>query len=195
MAKRFKAYKKAIQLLAPATGGTSTTPASLPAGSALDNYRKYAVGEKKITYVREASSLPGEHISVAVFPFYRASAASTAANTDSIIVGFSTRSKGLIIDSIEALANHVAITNSLKDDRSFTPAKAIIRTITGTGDGTSTISKITGVPYKKKAASSATLPFGANTTLKSEKEVRGAILAAVNALTGNVKVNFTNESF
>ncbi|MGB3641146.1 MAG: hypothetical protein WBA39_26735, partial [Rivularia sp. (in: cyanobacteria)] len=77
----------------------------------------------------------------------------------------------------------------------FTPARAVIKNVTGT-TGVQQTSKITGDKYKAKAGASYTYPFGkGGTDATSYAEVIGNIAAAVAGATGNKGVSFKPEIF
>lgn len=187
MPRRFSRLRYAINSLKTAT---STGVPSLPAGSPLDNFQKYVAGDVEPTYVREPGSLPGAFLNVNIQPF-----GYLLDPNNFFIVPFSKRvNDASSMSTVIPVCNHNdALTGTGILAEEFEPAKAIVTQTTGTTQETET-SQITGKEYRFKAKSSYTIPYGKKTGVLLEKEVRDAIVTAVNAISSGVfSVNFKSE--
>lgn len=188
MARRFKSYKRALDLLRnPTTGAVAGNP---PAGSALENYKKWRGGEVEVSYPRSAESKQGEMLEVSVHPFGLASTSTALA-----IVGFSKRVNDQAnLANIKTACNHSIVDFDAHGRRAkFKPAKAVIF-IPGTQVNTDVPSKITGVKYNPREGASFTIPYGQKTGATNEGDVRTDIQTAVNAITG-ATVSYYSEQF
>lgn len=104
-----------------------------------------------------------------------------------IQVSYSGRSGGNLTGAgvSAALLGHQAATDA-EFVAGFQAAKATV--FVGTGTGAQATSKITGLPYKKRAGESYTFPFGKTTATDGEFERQSAIFTAVE---GNVNRSVT----
>lgn len=95
-----------------------------------------------------------------------------------VIASYSGRAGGNLTGAgvSAAIMGHKALTDAVSM-QGFTPANAVI--FVGTGTGTDVNSKITGLPYKKRAGESYTIPFGKVTTTDGEFDRQVAIATAV----------------
>jgi hypothetical protein len=178
MGRRFNNLKRAAQL----AGGNGAP------GSALEKFNTLRSGARKIKYPRETSSNPGTSVPVTLAPF-------------GALAGdkYATAMSGRVNSALSSIGGptiygHLTKSDSDKVNPGYEPANAIVQT-SGTGK-TEEISKITGLPYKKKSnAKSYTVPFGGG-SLASDKillTVTAAIRAAVKAAGATNKVSFLPE--
>jgi hypothetical protein len=194
MGKRFNNLDAALKYLRPPGANDTTEIPDAPAGTQLRQYQDYKGGKRVITYTRNASSNPGDITSAALKPF-----ALPAANTTSYLVDISQRAiTNFTAAGVDAGALNIDTTPegtaNLQKLNGFTPARAVIKNVTGTTATTKT-SKVTGDTYKSKAGASYTYPFGRSTDDPSYSEVKAAITAAVSAATGNKGVSFKPEIY
>jgi len=195
MGKRFNNLDAALKYLRPpgATDGAESPDA--PTGSQLRQYQDYKAGKRVITYTRATTSNPGDIKSAALKPF-----SLPAASTANYLVDISNRAltnigtAGLTADVLNIDTTTEGTTNVSKV-YGFTPARAIVKNVTGTGAGTPTPSKITGASYKKKAGASYSYPFGRSTDDPSYSEVKAAITNAIANSGGNKGVSFKPEIY
>jgi len=187
--KRFSRLEYGLKLLRrPADLNDGTPAPAAPAGTVLAEYEQFVSRKKTINITREANSLPGTLDDVTVAPFGLPFAAANRAK-----VPISARARPLIATfGIAGAVNHVAANDGIKRS-GFIPAKAHIGDVP-TGAGTLTNSKITGVPYKKKATKSYTVPYGAGAgDASTEFEARTAIITALGASRPRATISFTPE--
>lgn len=192
MAKRFNNLDAALKYLrAPGAGADDVAP-DAPANSQLKKYQDFKAGKVVVNYPRAAGSLQGSETLITVLPF-----GLPAANTDKYRVSVSQRALTNIGDT-GVSATDLGFATALADTditaNGFKPAKAVVRNITGT-TAAPKISKIIGSSYKAKASTSYTLPFGRITANPSYSQQKAAILAKVEAATGNKIVSFKAEVF
>ncbi|WP_414545802.1 hypothetical protein [Nostoc sp. CCY0012] len=128
---------------------------------------------------------------VALNPF-----ALPAADATGYVVSMSNRSQGqYALFGLTAAA--LGIDDVSNDDiraRGFKPAKALCTNVTGT-TASSVTSKLTGIPYKAKADSGYTFPFGHITAQPSYSDQKAAILALVTGAGETKSVSFQPERF
>ena len=195
MGRRFNNLEAALKYLRPPGATEGTVVPDAPANTQLKKYQDYKAGKVIISYPRAATSNPGGFQSVALKPF-----ALPATETQSYLVQASERAIGAIgTAGITATDLNIDVTPSeaadLEIPLGFTPARAVIKNVTGT-TGVQETSKITGDKYKAKAGASYTYPFGkGGTDATSYAEVIGNIAAAVAGATGNKSVSFKPEIF
>ncbi|MDZ8071140.1 MAG: hypothetical protein RMY64_36925 [Nostoc sp. DedQUE08] len=191
MAKRFNNLDAALKYLRPTSSGEDGVVPDAPAGTPLKKYQDWKAGKIDIDYPRSASSNPGRIVAVSIKPF-----ALPVASTDEYIVRMSNRAQGQYsLFGLSAAALGIAAVDS--NDivaRELKPAKASCRNITGTTP-TSVTSKLTGRPYKTKADTGYTFPFGAITAQPSYSDQKAAILGLVTAAGETKAVSFIPEKF
>lgn len=195
MPKRFNNLDAALKYLRPpgATEGTAVPDA--PANTQLLKYQEYKAGKTIISYTRSATSNPGGLQGAALKPFALATADTTqflVQVSERAITNISAAGVTATVLNIDTTPSGIA---DLKTVNGFTPARAVVKDVTGTTATTET-SKITGDTYKKKAAASYTFPFGrADTGNVTYAAVKGAIAAAVAGSAGNKGVSFKPEIY
>ncbi len=191
MGKRFNNLDAALKYLRAPGATTGTTTITAPAGSQLAEYQEYKSGKKIITYTRDATSKPGNLAEAFIKPF-----GLPTADTKVFIVDYSARAKtGISTSGVsDTVLGHEASSAEASRVYGFTPAKAVV-TVTGTGEGTATPSKITGRSYKKKTNNSYTYPLGRTTANPSFSEQKGAVTAAVATGGTNRGVSFKPEIY
>jgi hypothetical protein len=189
MPKRFNNLDAALKYLRATSAAEDAIAPDAPTGTQLRRYQDFKAGKLKIEYTRATSSNQIALDPVALLPFSGA-----AASTDKFIVEVSRRSKNNIAAAgvtLDLLNLSETLTGA---DRvyGFTPARATIRNVVGTGSVPKD-SKITGAPYKVKGTSSSyTFPFGSKASAGSFSEIRGAIISAISD-EGNRSVSFKPE--
>lgn len=188
MAKRFNNLDAALKYLRSTSAAEDAVTPDAPAGSQLKRYQDFVAGKIRVEYTRATTSNQIALDEVALLPF-----SNPSASTEKYLVDVSRRAKNRIADAgidIGILNISDTLTGASRV-YGFTPARATVRNVTGT---TATLkdSKITGAPYKSKAASSFTFPFGSQAANGSYSEIRNAIIAAVGA-SGNRSVSFKPE--
>ena len=192
MPKRFNNLDAALKYLRKTgTGDTGEAP-DAPAGSQLEQYQKFKGGKIAITYTRDNNSKPGSFDELIVKPFALGGGAD-----DNALIGVSKRAKDAIANTGLALtdlnATEPSGTATAQRIFGFQPAKAIVNiSQTATGNATS---QITGRPYKKRNASSYTLPFGKKAATTTYAEAKAAILSKVVAGDNNRGVSFDSEVY
>lgn len=195
MPKRFNNLDTALKYLRPPGATDAAESPDAPVGSQLRQYQDFKAGKRVVSYTRASGSLPGNIVSAVLRPF-----ALPAADTSNFLVDISQRS----ITNIASVGLTLATLNidttpegtaNLTKVIGFTPARAIVRNVTGTGQGTPTPSKITGASYKKKAASSYSFPFGRSVADPSYSEVKAAITGAIAGAGANKGVSFKPEIY
>lgn len=186
MARRFKNYKFALETL---RNPDTNAPSPPPAGTALENYKKYRGGETILDYTRENTSKPQELLVVAINPF------GLTLNTTSLVrVKFSKRvNDNTTLNTIKTVCNQQSADTVVTDLKGFIPAKAVVFVEGGTPPTTPPKSQITGVSYNPIPGNSYTFPYGQATGKIVESEVRADILTAVDALTAESTVSFSSE--
>ena len=192
MPKRFNNLDAALKYLRKTGEGDTGEAPDAPAGSQLAQYQKYKGRKIAITYTRENSSKPGSIDELIVRPF-----ALGGTPTDTALVGISKRAKENIANTglnlADLSASEPSGNSNTKRIFGFSPAKAIV---TISRDGTTTpTSKITGRPYKKRAANSFTFPFGKKEAVTNYATKKGEILAKVSAGDNNRGVSFESEVY
>lgn len=191
MAKRFKNLDAALKYLRAPSATAGTAPVNAPAGSQLAEYQEFKSGKKTVTYNRDAESRPGNLGEAYIKAF-----ALPAADTKVFLVDFSNRAKTAIANTgvTNALLGHADDSPEASRAYGYTPARATIILIAA-GEGTTTPSKITGKPYKKKNNNTYTYPFGRATANPTYSEQKGAILNAVAKSNTNRGVSFKPEIY
>lgn len=195
MPRRFNNLDAALKYLRPTGANENTEIPDAPANSQLRFYQDFKAGKRLIKYTREAGSNPGDIKPVALKPF-----ALPSADTSKFLVGASNRAlTNFTAAGIAATDLNIDTTpeglNDVQEVIGFTPARAIIKNVTGT-TGSPKTSKITGDSYKSKANDSYTFPFGRGTGDNVVySQVKGAIAAAVAGATGNKGVSFKAEIY
>jgi hypothetical protein len=194
MGRRFNNLDAALKYLRPPGATEEAEIPDAPAGTQLRQYQDFKAGKRVVSYTRAAASLPGNIDAVSLLPF-----ALPTTNTTRYLVDCSFR-------SIQGLSNTGLTVENLNIDPTpdesanltklvgFTPARAVVKNVTGTTASPKT-SKITGDAYKAKAGASYTLPFGRSTDKPSYSQVKGEIVAAVANATGNKGVSFKPENY
>lgn len=194
MSKRFNNLEAALKYLRPVGANETTEIPDAPASSQLRFYQDFIAGKRIVTYTRAATSNPGDITAAALKPF-----ALPAADTSNFLVPISQRAlnniaaAGITAAELNIDTTPEGIADLIKVN-GFTPAKAVIKNVTGTTTSAKT-SKITGDPYKAKAGASYSFPFGRSTANPSYSEVKAAITAAVSAAAGNKGVSFKPENY
>ncbi|NJO63152.1 MAG: hypothetical protein HC836_34525 [Richelia sp. RM2_1_2] len=193
--RRFNNLEAALRYLRPSGATEATEIPDAPANSQLRLYQDYKAGKRIIRYAREAGSNPGDMKAVALKCF-----ALPSSDTTKFLAEISNRS----LTNIAAAGVTPAVLNidttpdstaDLEKVIGFSPAKAIVKNVTGTTGGPKT-SKITGDSYKTKPSDSYTFPFGSGGAgAASYSEVKGDIAAAVAGATGNKGVSFKPEIY
>lgn len=192
--KRFNNLDSALKYLRPPGANDTTEIPDAPTNSQLRQYQDYKAGKRMITYTRATSSNPGDLTAASLKPF-----ALPAADTTSFLVDISQRAitnftaAGISATNLNIDTTPEGVANLTKVN-GFTPARAIIKNVTGTTATTKT-SKITGDTYKTKAAASYTYPFGRGSTNVSYSQVKAAIASAVANASGNKGVSFQPENY
>jgi hypothetical protein len=182
MGKRFGRYKFALKAI---TAVGATTPPNVPAGTPLDEFQKWNNNVKLVTYgARAAASKPGTFNVIGINPFGFPAGATSIARAYVSNRGFAEAS----LAGIRAKCNISAATAIILDVQSYVPAKVVATKITGTA--TPETSKITGLKYVKREASSWTLPYGQKGSTSVESVIRAEILDAAN---GAFALNFNSE--
>ncbi len=195
MGRRFNNLEAALKYLRPPGAIEGSAVPDAPENTQLKKYQDYKAGKVIVSYPRTATSNPGGFQGVALKPF-----ALPSADTQSYLVQASERAiSGIGTAGITAAVLNIDITPEgtadLESPLGFTPARAVIKNVTGT-TGTSETSKITGDRYKKKAAVSYTYPFGKGAAgAASYSEVKADIASAVAGADGNKGVSFKPEIF
>lgn len=196
MLKRFKLLNSAVKLITPPSSGTTPpTPPVINPESPLGKYRSWKAGEREVTYVRTAESLPGELVTVSVFAFADTAVDGKTAADNSIPVTASKRAlDNTAIGTIKNACNHVEFNPEKHlEIAGFKPAKVTVRKL-GAKSTVQETSKLTGRKYTPRDADSYTLPMGGTGAIKSVREARKAIITAAKAITtGIYKVSFTDE--
>jgi hypothetical protein len=195
MPKRFNNLDAALKYLRPAGADENTEVPDAPANSQLRLYQDYKAGKRLVKYPRETGSNPGDIKPVALKPF-----ALPSADTKKFLVGASNRAlTNFSAAGVTAAILNIDSTpeglNDVEEILGFTPARAIVKNVTGT-TGASKTSKITGDSYKSKANDSYTFPFGRGTGDNIVySQVKGAIAASVAGANGNKGVSFKPEIY
>lgn len=192
MGKRFSNLKRALRSLRSPTASENTVTPEAPSGSILRNYQDYASDRKKVTYTREAASLPGDEKVISLKPF--AMLASSTIELEATISGRALSNLSLFGLTKDKLGFSEPANTIGLESKGYKPAKAICRNVTG-ATGVPTPSKITGERYSKKASASYTFPVGRTTTNQSWREQRAAILASVATGNTNKSVSFKPEVY
>ena len=195
MARRFNNLEAALKYLRPPGATEASAVPDAPANTQLKKYQDYKAGKVIVNYPRAATSNPGGFQGAALKPF-----AFPAADTTSYLVQASERAisaigtAGLTIEVLNIDITPTGIAG-LQSAIGFTPARAVVKNVTGT-TGTSTASKITGDSYKKKDANTYTFPFGRKATgAVSYSGVKAAITGAIASAAGNKGVSFKPEIY
>jgi hypothetical protein len=171
MPKRFSRLKYAVKKLG-ATGG-----------AAIEAFQRFERGESNYTTTPVDK---GSEESVIIQPFgYSADRP--------VIVSYSGRAALNLTGAGLSAANlgHLAPDPDAGYQPGFIPAKAIVFVGT-TGSGVATVSKITGLSYKKRGGASYTIPFGRVGATEGEFERQSAIVTAVES-TPTRSVSFQSE--
>ena len=190
MTKRFKSYKKALELLRnPTTGASAGNP---PTGSILEKYKQWRGGEVQVSYPRSQESKQISILDVSIHPFGLSPTATNLA-----IVGFSQRVSSATgnLANIKTACNHSPVDLDAHAKRvNFRPAKAIVFVPEATQSTTEVASQITGVRYDPREGASYTFPYGQKTGATTEGEVRTDIQTAVATIAG-ATVSYKSENF
>lgn len=189
---RFKRLTYALRAIQSPTFTTGGTPAQPPAGSVLENFKRFYAKEVVPSYPRAADSLPGSLDDVNVHPFAAAYDAATG-----ILVPLSARAQtNFAASGITATDLGHDSTNDASPRRGFQPARAVVSVVDPAATETTETSQITGVRYKTKKPDSYTFPFGQQnaTTNTREKDAQDAIRTAVSAA-ANRSVSFRSEKW
>lgn len=186
MGKRFKNLNAALNYLR--TPGTEDNP-DAPANTPLKQYQDWRKGARNVTYTRDAASLPGELLPVALQPFGLALEDATLTR-----VPISKRAKEQVPGTGTLTAANISEDGATTAVTriGFKPAQAVITVANGGATPQPIPSKITGVPYTPSNAKSYTLPYGKKTGVLLEVDVRAAILVALAGVAG-VSVTFDSE--
>ncbi|MTJ56022.1 hypothetical protein FJR38_26915 [Anabaena sp. UHCC 0253] len=192
MAKRFNNLDAALKYLRPTSADEATPTPDAPAGTPLRNYQQYKAKQKKISYVRDAASKPGEIDVVVVKPFALLPTDTTALRT--VISARAVGQYGTFGLTEAELGVDTTLQNTDKEAVGFIPAKAICRNVTGTTTSAK-VSKVTGESYKTKANASYTFPVGRTTANPSWGQQKAFILSQVAASAGNKSVTFKPEKY
>ncbi|BAU65663.1 hypothetical protein STA3757_30520 [Stanieria sp. NIES-3757] len=190
--RRYSALKRALELTKPMVNGKPTGQSSPPAGSALEQFKKYLGREIDLSYPKAEGSKVKSLAERSILPF---AVAANAGTTKAIIKVSQRMIEATPIEAIRTAANYAA-TNLETDSKleGFVPAKATVSFISATQTTTDKKdSQLTGIKYDPVNKNVYVVPLGA-TTGKGYLEVKKDVTTAVKALAGNKsKVKFMNE--
>lgn len=185
MSKRFKRLEYALRTLQTPTGSSDNDP---PAGSVLEEYQRFKLGKKDITYTRAETSNPGAFDNVSIEPF------GYPITTQHTIVPASNRA--LTNTTLNAVITACGIGNPPNGNATalfdFTPARVTVFIPSGGAAPQPEPSQITGIRYRKRGGNSWTLPYGQRTGKTNESEVRADIRAAAPG-GSNWTISFNSE--